>query len=96
MQSEGSENSVGAGNGDDTLCLNLVGRQTSRVSFETLHGWMKTYPDVGNLEVVDDERVALGAGTEVNRGQVLGQAELRRPLRVGVRKRENLSNQKNQ
>ena len=51
----------------------------------------KTYADVGNLEVVNDERVALRAGAKVDRGQVLGQAELRRPLRIGVREREDLS-----
>ena len=53
-----------------------------------------TYSDIGDLEIVDDERVPLRAGAEVDCRQVLGQAELRGPLRVGVRERKDLSHRK--
>ena len=49
-----------------------------------------TYADIGDLEVVDDERVALRAGAEVDRGEVLREAHLLGPLRVRVRKGKDL------
>ena len=49
-----------------------------------------TYADIGDLEIVDDERVPLRAGAEVHCRQVLGEAQLCRPLRVGVGKRKDL------
>ena len=49
-----------------------------------------TYADIGDLEIVDDESVPLSAGTEVHCRQVLGETQLRGPLRVGVGKRKDL------
>ena len=49
-----------------------------------------TYADVGDLEVVDDERVALRAGAEVDRGEVLRETHLLGPLRVRVREGKDL------
>ena len=49
-----------------------------------------TYTDVGDLEVVEDDGVALRAGAKVERREVLGETELGRPARVGVRERKDL------
>ena len=46
--------------------------------------------DVSHLEVVEDDGVALRAGAEVARGEVLGEPEQGGPARLGVGEREDL------
>ena len=41
-------------------------------------------------DFVEDDGVALRAGAEVERREVLGETELGRPARVGVRERKDL------
>ena len=53
-------------------------------------GIKMTYADIGDLEIVDDESVPLSAGPEVHCRQVLGETQLRGPLRVRVGQSEDL------
>ena len=48
------------------------------------------YPDVLDLEVVEDEGVAVRPGAEADRGEVLVEADRLGPLRLAVREREDL------
>ena len=50
----------------------------------------ETYPDVLNLEVIEDDRIAVRPGAKADRGQVLVEADRLRPRRVAVRQRDDL------
>lgn len=86
IDSEGSEDGLGAGDGDlRGVLLDL--RRARRVSWGRLRAeGGGTYAEVGDLEVVEDERVARGALAEADAGaaEVGGETELLGPGGVDV------------
>lgn len=53
-----------------------------------------THPDVLDLEVVEDERIAVSPGTKADGGEVLVEADRLRPRRLAVRESKDLQHER--